>query len=200
MQKVSGGLPPEYQQVEYIKSDRYAFINTGIYGKNSICATLDFQLTAVRDSFMFGGGQSASQSSFRFLVRGGQWWATAYGNNSNQDIKPDGVQVAADTQRHTITQDGKYAYFDGRLGNTFGNDAAFVTPAPLYIFRHSNQTDTTAAMDMKVYSCIIKDNNMNVRNFVPCYRISDNAIGMYDTIQGVFYTNANTRGSFFLPT
>ena len=34
-----------------------------------------------------------------------------------------------------------------------------------------------------------------IRNFVPCYRKSDNVIGLYDTVEGVFYTNAGT-GSF----
>ena len=34
-----------------------------------------------------------------------------------------------------------------------------------------------------------------VRNYVPCYRKSDNVIGLYDTVNNVFYTNAGT-GTF----
>ena len=34
-----------------------------------------------------------------------------------------------------------------------------------------------------------------IRSFVPCYRKSDNAIGLYDTVEGAFYTNAGT-GAF----
>lgn len=34
-----------------------------------------------------------------------------------------------------------------------------------------------------------------VRDFVPCYRISDNVAGMYDMANGVFYTNSGS-GSF----
>jgi len=31
---------------------------------------------------------------------------------------------------------------------------------------------------------------------LPCYRKSDNVIGMYDTVGGEFYVNANTTGAF----
>ena len=41
---------------------------------------------------------------------------------------------------------------------------------------------------------IILNDNM-VRNFVPCSRIADSVVGMYDVINDVFYTNAGT-GSF----
>ena len=36
------------------------------------------------------------------------------------------------------------------------------------------------------------ESNILVRNFVPCYRKSDNIIGMYDTITRTFYTNKGT--------
>ena len=34
-----------------------------------------------------------------------------------------------------------------------------------------------------------------VRDLIPCYRIADNEIGMYDIVNDVFYTNAGT-GTF----
>ena len=37
-----------------------------------------------------------------------------------------------------------------------------------------------------------KLNNIIVRNFIPCYRKSDNEIGLYDTVEGKFYTNQGT--------
>lgn len=41
--------------------------------------------------------------------------------------------------------------------------------------------------DMKIY-----DNEDLVRDFVPCYRKSDNVIGLYDKVNRQFYTNAGT--------
>lgn len=45
---------------------------------------------------------------------------------------------------------------------------------------------------IKLYAFTIADNDTLVRNFIPAKRNSDNAIGMYDTVTGTFYTNSGT--------
>lgn len=47
----------------------------------------------------------------------------------------------------------------------------------------------------RVYDVEVKNGNTTLSHFVPCYRISDNEIGMYETVSGVFYTS-NTGTSF----
>lgn len=47
----------------------------------------------------------------------------------------------------------------------------------------------------KMYFCQIWDNGTLVRNFIPCYRKSDNVIGVFDAKNGIFYTNGGT-GTF----
>lgn len=42
----------------------------------------------------------------------------------------------------------------------------------------------------KYYLCQIWENDVLVRDFVPCYRKSDNEVGMYDVVGMRFYTNA----------
>ena len=44
-----------------------------------------------------------------------------------------------------------------------------------------------------VYSLKIYDGDTAVREFIPCYRKSDNIIGMYDLVNGKFYTNSGTE-------
>lgn len=46
-----------------------------------------------------------------------------------------------------------------------------------------------------MYRCKIYSNGTLVRDFIPCYRNSDNVIGLYDTLNNVFYTNVGT-GTF----
>ena len=48
----------------------------------------------------------------------------------------------------------------------------------------------TPNAEAKYYLCQIWENNVLVRDFVPCYRKSDNEVGMYDLIGMRFYTNA----------
>ena len=50
---------------------------------------------------------------------------------------------------------------------------------------------------MELYNFKMYDNDALVRNFIPCYRKSDNAAGLYDTVNNVFYTNAGT-GKFII--
>lgn len=42
----------------------------------------------------------------------------------------------------------------------------------------------------KYYLCKIWEDNVLVRDFVPCYRKSDNEVGMFDLVGMSFYTNA----------
>lgn len=51
------------------------------------------------------------------------------------------------------------------------------------------------ALSAKFYRFKLIVNDIPVRDLIPCYRKSDNVIGMYDIINNNFYTNAGT-GSF----
>lgn len=44
----------------------------------------------------------------------------------------------------------------------------------------------------KCYSMKFYDDDVLRRDFIPCYRKSDNVIGMYDLVEGKFYTNEGT--------
>ena len=50
---------------------------------------------------------------------------------------------------------------------------------------------------MQLYGCKIWDDDILVRNFVPCYRVSDNKPGLYDLVNDEFLTNSGT-GEFTL--
>ena len=43
-----------------------------------------------------------------------------------------------------------------------------------------------------IYSAKILDGSNEIRNFVPCYRKSDNKAGLYDLVNNEFYTNQGT--------
>jgi hypothetical protein len=57
---------------------------------------------------------------------------------------------------------------------------------------------TTSFSYQKHYGTKITLNSILVRNYIPCYRKSDNKPGLYDLVNGVFYTNAGT-GEFKYP-
>ena len=48
------------------------------------------------------------------------------------------------------------------------------------------------AYDMYVYDFKIYESDVLVKHFIPCYRNSDNKVGLYDIVNNVFYTNQGT--------
>ena len=65
----------------------------------------------------------------------------------------------------------------------------------LRIFGYLNSKGVEIPMDrynIVLYGGKIYDNNILVRNFVPCYRKADNAIGLYDIVNKQFYDNNGT--------
>ena len=46
--------------------------------------------------------------------------------------------------------------------------------------------------NMYLYDFKIYDDNILVRNFIPCYRKLDGMIGLYDLVKGTFYTNSGS--------
>ena len=68
---------------------------------------------------------------------------------------------------------------------------------PLFLFAQNETSSAPVHITgtKRVYSCKIKQDNSWVRYFVPAKRKSDNVLGMYDIINGTFYTNAGS-GTF----
>ena len=48
------------------------------------------------------------------------------------------------------------------------------------------------AYNMKLYSLKLWNDNILERYMIPCYRKGDNATGMYDVVNNVFYANNGT--------
>ena len=62
---------------------------------------------------------------------------------------------------------------------------------PVTIFSRKAVAETID-IGLKIYYQKIWNNDVLIRNFIPCYRKSDDKPGMYDTVNDTFYTNAGT--------
>jgi len=80
-------------------------------------------------------------------------------------------------------------------GNMFISSTKQVTKGtiPIYIFTigNGNSVENRHVL-IKLYSFKIYENGELVRYMVPCYRKSDNVVGLYDIINSKFYTNSGT--------
>ena len=192
-------LPEGYTQVDYIQADGNQYIDTGVIGTNDHGVEIEYAITQI----------SSSTSARIFGTRNDAGGVGAFGymtsadgsSNSKYYLASNGngltLNIQVDTNWHkvsfNITNDKK-VYFDENLVFT-GNSTAFTANASAVLFRAYNQTIYTPAAKAKVKTLKIYNNGILIHNYIPCYRNSDNEIGIYDIIDGAFLTNGGT-GTF----
>ena len=181
-------LPFEFQQVEYIESTGTQYIDTGFTPNNKTRMLLDFQYTSLGvDRGRIAGTRydSLSQGFYLGLYNGTYWYA-AYNIGSF-------VGTHANTQRHIFDLNQDKAYLDDVLVMQF-DPVEFTGYGNIYLFSWSAPIIDYNSY-AKIYNCKIWDNNMLVRDFIPCYRKFDGVKGMFDLVNNKFYENAGT-GTF----
>lgn len=184
----SGGrLPAEYQEVEWIKSDGQAYINTGYIGGDT---TFELHFTTddnvLTDQCLIGCRTDnnryyvLSVERFFYIARVGFEY-------SNITALPNTDYVCV-----AYTQDNTN-YLDVN-GTVWGSACPKAPRNPLSLYLFANNRDGIALTFFKGKISFAKIGD--ALSFVPCYRKSDNVAGMYDTVSNTFFTNAASTGSF----
>lgn len=192
-----GGLPSEYQRVEYIESTRTQYLNIPYTPVEND----EFDVVAMATAFSgYSVLISCGTESYQFIIllqRGGGFYkyfapgaAPRFGSSAvNVNVKArytnkghigELVVTNADTGSDTSSCFSSYQRaIDG-------------TDKTLYIFKRANGTSPFKG---RLYKLTIDNGNTEKLNLVPCYRKSDGEIGMYDLVNGMFYTNSGS-GTF----
>lgn len=189
-------LPTEYQEVEYIQSSGTQYIDTGVVATSGFEIDIKINIDTVTGSWapILSAHELSAPYKRNFV---------AY--TSSGKIEIDAGDKITQT---SVTLTGDDVIKASNIENNFylnvnGTDyTPTVTTAASNLaysgrtmhLLHSNGYDLGYTSG-KVYYCKITVGGTLVRNFVPCYRKSDNIVGLYDIVNGVFYTNAGT-GNF----
>lgn len=189
-------IPSEYQKVEYIESDGSQYILTNIFpndtmGVHMVASTNE--TTSSLDKAFFGSaaGSSTSSISGRFYVYNSAGKAVFGWNGYTPSSK-----------RPTITQDAtdvyKLNYMNSRK-NVFNNiEVEEITESlnPINNRRLAifgiNEGNVVNKSSCRIYEFVVTENDNITHNLVPSYRKNDGAIGLYDVVDGIFYTNDGT--------
>ena len=195
-------LPPELQACEWIKSDGTAAIlldyianaNTEIYCKSTDYGTKN-------NVAMFGSRESFLNKQFVFVINNQNKYVALVNNDSTQMnykksdnlyliFKASGIATINDTNRtfssYSNINDLKYC-----------------------VFSQNENGDILSAWDGNYTEFYIVENEEKVVNLINCYikdgqtyqndrgeEMAAGTSGMYDTINKVFYTNAQVSGEF----
>lgn len=190
------GLPDEYQQVEYLQGgrDNDSYIDTGFIPTDQTRVLLDGQaLTVSALGWLYG---CRTSGGFLYTLAPNpnlNQWIFGYNKNIGNGACPN---IAPDTNRHVFDANKGQFYVDGVFdGSIVGT--TYTCDYNMWLFKSNGTGQTQALSAVRIYSMKIWNNNTLVRNFIPCYRKSDNEPGMYDTVNSVFYTNVGT-GTFIV--
>ena len=187
-------LPNTYWQLEYIQSDGNQYIKTGLIPNTIGRVKTSVTFTISGRQLLFCSWASGSNKAY-FVER-------TTGNNYN--FESTGVTKSASTTT-ALTTNSKYEIDVDLLNNRIlinDNEICTTSGFPtgtreLYLFA-SNDADEgvyikcSAILD---YLEVYDRNGVLIRNFIPAMRISDYAVGLYDDVNDVFYTNSGT-GTF----
>ena len=178
----AGLLPDGYKRLEYIETTGSQYINTGISGETRWVGKAQSMQNTTKSQVVLGGNSVGAAASFVGSVRSDNLWTT-WGS-------PDTAYPI--TQAKTFDLLFTAAGVTGRIGETVVSHTSSVAFDMTWKICWHNSTYPFIG---KLFYFKAYQNDVLVRNFVPVQRISDSAIGMYDTVNGVFYPNKGT-GSF----
>lgn len=180
-------LPTEYQEVEYIQSSGTQYIDTGYKPtSNNLRIACEFEYTADHSTSSVFGSESSSKYS---IVPYG---APAFYVGSSTQLL---AQTTALNTKYALDAHANAGTLTVSLNGTT-NSASYsgsvLTTVNMGIFCNIIAGVANQFCSMKLYAMYIYDNGNLVRDFVPCYRKSDNVAGLYDLVNNVFYTNVGS--------
>ena len=187
-------IPKEYEKLDFITESGYvSVIDTGISGDD-----LDIELKFNHDTFVqwlaiFGNYVNTSTDAYRLLLGSNEtqlYCLRGTQANSNRIIAPNGgvinndIVIRFDASGYAAISNGVEVI--GTPTSTHGNE----NTRNIGIGYSAVTTSKIARSGKtKYYYCKLRRNGTLLRNFIPCKRISDDKVGMYDLVTRAFFTS-----------
>lgn len=207
---------PPYTFYDYLQGDGNAYINTGLLASTYFTLNYDHEIKAARynagdTKAIYGARQMWGAKNARQL-----WWngSTGYGVNFCASSTTAVADASSKEVPITIktTRDKKILRDGVEVSYTAGDIGSIMHTGPITLFAECTGgegsgykaiADTNAYAGAysacRIYYFKVWDANGDlVADIKPALRISDNAIGMYDSVRNVFLENANDTGAFSL--
>jgi len=185
-------LPSEYQRVEYIASDGNAYFSLSSpypVGYTYITKVYQTQRDSSTGRVPLGGlCTSGTRLGTVCYSASENYIGTFYGTNncfvSTSSIYNEPVEL-------TITNTASSMSFTCKteadeFSKTITPASTITDYADFGIFWDDRAAN---AFIGRMYSLKVMNGTNLVANFIPCYRIADNAVGLYEKVAGVFYTS-----------
>ena len=180
-------LPIEYQEVKYIEGKGKEYINTNYLPDQDIKIEVKYEvhLDTSKDIRIPIYGNDKIYFHFRNSYRLAYVKFGSSGNNYFNALLSKGTMIQTKNNFNLVTVRSMTLTFN-----------EFTSQNPIYILNICNSSGNPAYTYSNDYSRIyyfkIWHNDEIVRDFIPAYSELDNKVGLYDTVEGKFYTNQGT--------
>ena len=189
-------IPGIYTELEYLRSDRRAYINTMYSPTSATRAEVVVKVDSGTYNWnIFGSGTKDSDYSTHYPVltvntMNDYSYEIKFSEHYSWDVVPSNS-----LEKNVVSISATEFMVNGVVLRTTTNTVPDADNKPFYLFARWRPEFEHANETIQVYRFSIYENNMLVLNFIPVKRNSDNVLGMYDTVSGNFFTNAGS-GSF----
>lgn len=191
------GAPSDYQEVVYLQSTGTQYIDTKLTGK-TYRFRVNTKVNIAGSEGRLYGDNAQPYNILLWTVTDGIYPMVTHDGAPLGDKLPLGITHTID---RTCSSSGVVTVKNGSNvivtydAKTYGFDNT-KNYSP-YIFCYNNEGTFKSFCKAKLYWMTIYDINGTtpLREFVPCYRKADSVAGLYDLVNGVFYTNAGS-GTF----
>ena len=173
-----------YERIEYIESNGSSYIDTGIYGSDSLDIEISIHYNYNKSLFFISSRKSYNELTYTLVGDAGLSHIRFDYNNTLNVL---GYYI----DKISIRKSGLDIYVNDVLKQRLPENK-FTTPSTLLMFGIlQNGAVNSSPAGGKIYFLKMKENGMLVRDFIPVKRKSDGVIGMYDLVGRKFYTSPN---------
>ena len=181
----SSRLPDGYTEVQYIQSTGTQYIDSGVTGDSDVRVVLDFAFDAKGSGTVFAfGAQGTDSVRYTLALTSTGTFRSDYGT---QLTSGPAAEIGA---RYSIDKNKNVC----KIGETFVSSSAQTFSGITNIYLFARSYSSRSYSNGKMFFCKIFKGDTLLRSFVPC-KDSAGAVGLYDLVDGKFYSNAGT-GSF----
>ena len=181
-------VPAEYQAVEYIQASWSQYISTWYNPKQTTEFEIEYEIVSYNQRYSV-----PMWTRYQHNVQAYYFW---YENNNNSyywfwNNKADPSSVAF----HWIWIKRKITYHNNVLSNWTQSVTVATNQQPYWtirVFAEEQAWSVQETAAMKLYMFKLWEWSTLIRNFIPCYRKSDNVIWLRERETKTFFTNAWT--------
>lgn len=202
VEEVTGRIPREYQEVEWIGNDAHTGTNVqphldlGFAFDTKARIEMILYQSSSTTGYIFGAAENSGKLRCMLTSpNNGTTGSLFYGSNGSAYIRVSpSLQHLAWNEFEFILEQGNLRAINKTTGSNVSNatQASYTMTNNLYLFsqNYNGSPRYLGKNQISVFRYYDKNDDL-ICDLVPCYRKSDGVIGMYDLVREIFLSNAH---------